>query len=144
MTVPCAAAQLFFNYTSFNPNIHEIKYYGDATASSPFIQLTINQNDRILRTCAGKASKESDAYSYGIVALEIACGRKPIDPMAKDDFDEEQLMLVGLWCAHPDHTLRPSINQAIQVLDSEAPLPHIPKTMPVSTYSASPLNMSAT
>ncbi|KAI5333156.1 hypothetical protein L3X38_023286 [Prunus dulcis] len=28
----------------------------------------------------GKASKETDVYSFGVVALEIACGRKPIDP----------------------------------------------------------------
>ncbi|KAL7227541.1 hypothetical protein ACSBR1_022404 [Camellia fascicularis] len=27
----------------------------------------------------GKANKESDIYSFGVVALEIACGRKPID-----------------------------------------------------------------
>ncbi|XWS33410.1 hypothetical protein CRYUN_Cryun22dG0080200 [Craigia yunnanensis] len=28
----------------------------------------------------GKASKESDVYSFGVVALEIACGRKPVEP----------------------------------------------------------------
>ncbi|CAL5434647.1 unnamed protein product [Camellia sinensis] len=31
-----------------------------------------------------KSSKESDVYSFGIVASEIACGRKPIDLMAKE------------------------------------------------------------
>ncbi|GAB4848824.1 hypothetical protein Ancab_003618 [Ancistrocladus abbreviatus] len=29
---------------------------------------------------AGKASKESDVYSFSIVALEIACRRKPVQP----------------------------------------------------------------
>ena len=33
----------------------------------------------------GKASMESDVYSFGIVALEIACGRKPIDNRAPQD-----------------------------------------------------------
>ena len=33
----------------------------------------------------GRASKESDIYSFGVVALEIACGRKPINPNAKED-----------------------------------------------------------
>ncbi|CAL5434667.1 unnamed protein product [Camellia sinensis] len=113
-----------------------------------------------------KSSKESDVYSFGVVALEIACGRKPIDLMAEEghmrlvewvwelygrgnlleaadaklgDFDEEQmecLLFVGLWCAHPDYNLRPSIKQAIQVLDFEAPLPSLPPNMPVPTYSA--------
>ncbi|KAL7199732.1 hypothetical protein ACSBR2_021940 [Camellia fascicularis] len=112
-----------------------------------------------------KSSKESDVYNFGIVALEIACGRKPIDLMAEEghmrlvewvwelygrgnlleaadaklgDFDEEQmecLLFVGLWCAHPDYNLRPSIKQAIQVLDFEAPLPSLPPNMPVPTYS---------
>ncbi|XAR53003.1 Non-specific serine/threonine protein kinase [Bertholletia excelsa] len=118
----------------------------------------------------GKASKESDVFSFGVVALEIACGRKPIDikmeeskirmvewvwqlygrrklleavdPRLCEQFKEqemEHLMVVGLWCAHPDHTLRPSIRQAIQVLNFEAPLPNLPVTMPVPTY-LSPLN----
>ncbi|XP_071740450.1 L-type lectin-domain containing receptor kinase IX.1-like [Rutidosis leptorrhynchoides] len=33
----------------------------------------------------GKASKESDVFSFGVVALEIACGRKPIDISAQDN-----------------------------------------------------------
>ncbi|XVE66647.1 hypothetical protein DITRI_Ditri08aG0095200 [Diplodiscus trichospermus] len=46
----------------------------------------------------------------------------------------ERLMIVGLWCAHPDCNFRPSIRQALQVLNFEAPLPNLPKTMPVPKY----------
>ncbi|XP_062016035.1 L-type lectin-domain containing receptor kinase IX.1-like [Rosa rugosa] len=119
----------------------------------------------------GKASKESDVFSFGVVALEIACGRKPIDPRyegkqinmvewvwelygqgkiieAADpklcgDFDEKQmecLMVVGLWCAHPDYKSRPLIQQAIQVLNFEVPLPNLPLKMPVAF--ALPLSLS--
>uniref|UniRef100_A0A7N0TMB8 non-specific serine/threonine protein kinase n=1 Tax=Kalanchoe fedtschenkoi TaxID=63787 RepID=A0A7N0TMB8_KALFE len=31
----------------------------------------------------GKASKESDVYSFGVVALEITCGRKPVEARAE-------------------------------------------------------------
>ncbi|XP_024932820.3 L-type lectin-domain containing receptor kinase IX.1 [Ziziphus jujuba] len=114
-----------------------------------------------------RASRESDVYSFGVVMLEIACGRKPIDPNVGDgdhqiglvewvwklygmekvveaadprlcgEFNEQQmerLMIVGLWCAHPDHNLRPSIKQAMHVLDFEAPLPALPLEMPLPTY----------
>ncbi|XP_031129740.1 L-type lectin-domain containing receptor kinase IX.1-like [Ipomoea triloba] len=118
---------------------------------------------------SGKASKETDIYSFGIVTLEIACGRKPIDPTAEEsrvnivewvwklygtgqildaadpnlsrDFtgrEVEQMMIVGLWCAHPDCSLRPSIRQAIQVLNFEAPLPDLPETMPIATFRPQP------
>jgi hypothetical protein len=115
----------------------------------------------------GRASKETDVYSFGIVALEIACGRKPInlkaqeneihivdwvwglygrgkileavDPRLSGDFEEAQikcLMIVGIWCAHPDPKNRPSIRQAIQVLNFEVFMPNLSPKRPVATYHA--------
>ncbi|XP_048441883.1 L-type lectin-domain containing receptor kinase IX.1-like [Pyrus x bretschneideri] len=56
------------------------------------------------------------------------------DPKLYGHFDEKQmecLMIVGLWCAHPQYIFRPSIQQAIQVLNFEVPLPILPSKMPV-------------
>ncbi|XP_024979853.1 L-type lectin-domain containing receptor kinase IX.1-like [Cynara cardunculus var. scolymus] len=63
-----------------------------------------------------------------------------VDERLKGDFDAEQakcLMMVGLWCAHPDRSLRPSIRQAIQVLNFEAHVPNLSMNMPVVSYHAS-------
>lgn len=117
----------------------------------------------------GKASKESDVFSFGVVALEISCGRKALE--AKDEeskirlvdwvwelfgsgslldaadgrlgrhFDAKQmecLMVVGLWCAYPDPSLRPSIKQVMKVLNFEAQLPDLPSQLPVPTYLVPP------
>ncbi|CAO2043487.1 unnamed protein product [Urochloa humidicola] len=46
----------------------------------------------------------------------------------------ERALVVGLWCAHPDSAARPSIRQAMGVLQFEAPLPELPLEMPVATY----------
>ncbi|KAK9949426.1 hypothetical protein M0R45_004948 [Rubus argutus] len=49
-------------------------------------------------------------------------------------YDEKQakrLMIVGLWCAHPDRNERPSIRKAIKFLHFDAELPNLPKKMPV-------------
>ncbi|XP_026390019.1 L-type lectin-domain containing receptor kinase IX.1-like [Papaver somniferum] len=116
----------------------------------------------------GKSSKESDVYSYGIVALEIACGRKPVEANRKVlvewvwelygsgniieaadeklnlDFDEQQmqhLMILGLWCAHPDQTARPSIRQVLSILNFESPLPNLPPKLPTPVYYSLPIQM---
>ncbi|KAF2283867.1 hypothetical protein GH714_016660 [Hevea brasiliensis] len=69
---------------------------------------------------------------YGSGKLSIA-----VDERLHQDFDKKEaecLMMVGLWCAHPDYNLRPTIRQAIHVLNFEAELPNLPTKMPVPLY----------
>ncbi|KAL3730050.1 hypothetical protein ACJRO7_027106 [Eucalyptus globulus] len=119
----------------------------------------------------GKATKESDIYSFGVILLEIACGLKALGPMEANGhmhlvervwevygarklldvadpklcgkFNEEQmecLMIVGLWCAHPNYTLRPSVREAVNVLNFDLPPPNLLGKAPVPTYFHPPDN----
>ncbi|CAA2963894.1 Hypothetical predicted protein [Olea europaea subsp. europaea] len=79
-----------------------------------------------------------DLYGTGNL-LEAA------DPKLCSDYNEpeiECLMIVGLWCAHPDNNFRPSIKEAIHVLNFEAQLPQLPSELPVATYYAPPLSLA--
>nr|CAB3466456.1 unnamed protein product [Digitaria exilis] len=63
------------------------------------------------------------------------------DARLAGEFDGREMactMLVGLWCAHPDRSLRPTIRQAVNVLRFEAPPPILPAKMPVATYGPPP------
>ncbi|XP_050378927.1 L-type lectin-domain containing receptor kinase IX.1-like [Argentina anserina] len=66
-----------------------------------------------------------------------------VDERLRMIYDEKEikcLMVVGLWCCHPDPTVRPSIRQVINVLSFEAPMPSLPSKLPVPMYFA-PLDM---
>ncbi|KAF7094025.1 hypothetical protein CFC21_096386 [Triticum aestivum] len=63
------------------------------------------------------------------------------DPRLDGNFDLQEMecvLVVGLWCACHDQSLRPSIRQAVNVLRLEAPLP---ERMPPVGQAAGPLLM---
>ncbi|GLJ28715.1 hypothetical protein SUGI_0565920 [Cryptomeria japonica] len=114
----------------------------------------------------GIFGSESDVFSFGAVALEIAC-RKPVlgfslgesvirlvewvwdlygqgrlfeaaDSSLNGEFDRvemETLIMIGLWCSHPDPFTRPKIREVLQFLNFDVPLPRLPPTLPTASYS---------
>ncbi|XP_030450922.1 L-type lectin-domain containing receptor kinase IX.1-like [Syzygium oleosum] len=109
----------------------------------------------------GKVTKESDMFSFGVVALEITCGTRTYQegefhvPLHKwvwqlylagnmleaadetlgSNFDRKQmecLMMLGLWCVHPDPKRRPKAGQVVRFLQGEVPVPELP----LDTYEA--------
>nr|CAD39658.2 OSJNBa0074B10.15 [Oryza sativa Japonica Group] len=106
----------------------------------------------------GKFNCSSDVYSFGLVLLEIACKKdknsyaqvweRYIDRtlmQAADDrlqgaFDEtqmERVIILGLWCCQPNIEMRPMMEQAMDFLESDGPLPKLAKP---ETSSSAPSN----
>ncbi|CAA0817911.1 L-type lectin-domain containing receptor kinase VII.1 [Striga hermonthica] len=96
----------------------------------------------------GKVSTQTDVFSYGVLILEVICGRRPIeegkpflvdwllellrrgelvsgvDPRfrANSEIDEErveQMIRVGLLCAHPDASVRPTMRQVVKFFEEK-------------------------
>ncbi|XP_042496072.1 L-type lectin-domain containing receptor kinase S.4-like [Macadamia integrifolia] len=107
-------------------------------------------------TRTAKATTGSDAYSYGALMLEMACGRRPIEPQKNtlelvlvdwvrelhsqkeilraidhllefyNPVEAELVLSIGLLCSHPLPHCRPSMRRVVQFLLGDATLPILP------------------
>ncbi|XP_059440045.1 L-type lectin-domain containing receptor kinase VII.1-like [Corylus avellana] len=95
---------------------------------------------------SGRASAQTDVFGFGILVLEVMCGRRPIEegkpPLVdwvwllmvqgqlmnafderlkgRGEFDEEEVdrvLQLGLLCAYPDPSSRPTMRHVVKVLE---------------------------
>ncbi|XP_057490746.1 probable receptor-like protein kinase At1g11050 [Actinidia eriantha] len=114
----------------------------------------------------GQLTEKSDVYSFGIVVLEIMSGRRVLDTTNSSTllitdwawtrvksgnvgeiFEEtireggprgvmERFVLVGILCAHVMVALRPTISDALKMLEGDIDIPKIPdRPLPLSHES---------
>ncbi|KAL6329738.1 hypothetical protein AAG906_035386 [Vitis piasezkii] len=107
-------------------------------------------------TRIGKATTSTDVYAYGVLMLEVATGRRPIEPQRNaqelvlmdwvrelhsrgeilsvidptlDEYNPDEAKLVlslGLLCSHPHPDYRPDMRRVIQYLLKDVCLPELP------------------
>nr|KYP73622.1 Lectin-domain containing receptor kinase A4.2 [Cajanus cajan] len=120
----------------------------------------------------GKATPESDVYSFGMVVLEVICGKRLnwikqgnsfvdcvwnlhaqnalvqcVDKRLEDEFDEEEAkraLMVGLACLHPDSMFRPRMRKVVNILQNpNESLMELPGVRPTGVYVSVSCSTSA-
>ncbi|KAG6754870.1 hypothetical protein POTOM_040671 [Populus tomentosa] len=104
---------------------------------------------------SGRASARTDVFGFGVLILEVMCGRRPIEegqpPLVEsvwqlmmqghllyalderlkargEQFDEgevERMLHLGLLCAYPDSKVRPTMRQVVKVMEGNNELSEI-------------------
>lgn len=99
---------------------------------------------------SGRASTQTDVFSYGVLILEVMCGRRPIEEGKPalvewvwellrrgallnavdaaglrgggegDEEEVERVLHVGLLCAHPDPKARPTMRQVVKFFQGKS------------------------
>ncbi|KAK9073970.1 hypothetical protein SSX86_006564 [Deinandra increscens subsp. villosa] len=73
-------------------------------------KLVDHDKDSQTMTLARKAAKESDVFSFGVIALELACGKKPIEHKEQ----EKQIQLIEwVWELYGSNTLIEAVDPSL-------------------------------
>ncbi|KAK3405611.1 hypothetical protein EUGRSUZ_K01843 [Eucalyptus grandis] len=95
----------------------------------------------------GRATMETDIYEFGILMLEVFCGREPgdhcvlADSRMGGDFGDgemEDMFVLGLACCHPNPNCRPSMRSVLQVLTGQVAPPIVPLERPAFIWPSMP------
>ncbi|WCJ34027.1 Concanavalin A-like lectin protein kinase family protein [Euphorbia peplus] len=119
----------------------------------------------------GRFTTETDVYAFGVLILEVACGRKPneadeynygivnwvwdfhkkgsivnaADKRLCGDYDGlemECFLVLGLGCCHPNPNERPSMKMVLQVLKGEVEPLIVPNQRPAFMWPPLPSSVS--
>lgn len=98
---------------------------------------------------SGRASMQTDVFGYGVLILEVICGRRPIEegkpPLVEwvwdllrrgellsgvdarlrtrgeiDAEEVERVLHLGLLCVHPDSNARPTMRQIVKLFEGKS------------------------
>ncbi|KAG0570455.1 hypothetical protein KC19_6G163400 [Ceratodon purpureus] len=67
----------------------------------------------------GKATKESDVYSFGILILEVICGRQPLNFQYDDHINDNIVLLESVWYAREANNILSVVDPKILPLQSQ-------------------------
>ncbi|CAM6102642.1 unnamed protein product [Calypogeia fissa] len=115
----------------------------------------------------GRFTEKADVFGFGVVALEVVCGRRvyqayadefglvdfvwhglsegdlltTVDERLNNEYDEywaKVVLMVGLLCTHPDPRARPSMRRVVQILAGDVLVPSIPASKPTAIFCSLP------
>lgn len=117
----------------------------------------------------GRVTAESDVFSFGAVALEVSCGRRPRSStneaapdlvgwvwklyrehrlleaadshvaLVGNEEDIKRLMMLGLACSNPNPADRPTMRDVMEILAGKLPPPAVPPFRPDFIWCIDPL-----
>ncbi|XP_022725721.1 probable L-type lectin-domain containing receptor kinase VII.2 isoform X1 [Durio zibethinus] len=122
-------------------------HHGELASTTRVVGTVGYMAPEVIRT--GRASTQTDVFCFGVLILEIVCGRRPIEEgkpalidwawglmerqeliFALDDRlkaeggytneEVERMLRLGLLCAHPEPHARPTMRQVMKLLEEGA------------------------